>query len=52
MEGVKEVVVVSLAEADEGDAEGVPTCASGKIVTPPSSSPLVPWPPLNPLPPG
>lgn len=39
VEGVKGVVVVSLAEADERDAERVPTCASGKIVTPPSTRP-------------
>ena len=40
MEGVKGVVVVSLAEADERDAERVPTCASGKIVTPPATRPM------------
>lgn len=43
------MVVVSLAEADERDAERVPTHASGKIVTPPSTRPTAAA--LNTLPP-
>ena len=50
VEGVKGVVVVSLAEADERDAERVPTCASGKIVTPPWTRPIMAA-ALKPLPP-